>query len=94
MLGTACRSLVVSRQVGRADRTSLPKFNAHLIADEQLDTAAAPFAEATRVTRTGARTGANGVARIIPLRERDLGDLTSPPHTREDTGSIPALPIP
>ena len=48
-------AFLVSRQVGHADPNITAQFNAHLIADEQLDAAAAPFAEPTKESRARER---------------------------------------
>jgi integrase len=53
MLGAGVPLLVVSRQLGHANPNITAQVYAHLIADEQLDAAAAPFA--TRPKRPRAR---------------------------------------
>ena len=74
----ACGSttIVVSRQVGHADPNITAQFNAHLIADERLDAAAAPFAEPTTSHAHGSAHWSERSGNHHPLRERDLGDLT------------------
>ena len=42
----------------------------------------------------GARTGAQGREIVIPHAGCYLASASTPPHTREVTGSIPVLPIP
>jgi hypothetical protein len=70
----------------------LPAFAAERVAAASAYAAAAPFATRQGGSRTGARTGAQGAEAVSPHEKDDLSGATTPPHTREVAGSIPALP--
>ena len=85
----------------RISRVFLPRGPRHASSrflparpDEQLDAAAAPFAEPTKSHAHGSAHWSERSGNHHPAPRGDLGPLTRPPHTREVTGSIPVLPIP